>query len=156
MHQSILDYARQGKIKDVGTTMALAVFGRTSIQIANLGDSRIYCLTGNHLERLSRDHVLEASGRMKPPLVQYLGMDDSEYQMTPHVRKLSYQDNMQLFLCSDGVTDMMSEQEIEEVLHNENSISEKVEKLKKVILQRGARDNTTMILAEMLRSSLFG
>ena len=149
MNQDILDFARQRGICDMGSTAAMAVFGRNSVWTANLGDSSIYSMTGGRMNKISRDHVMAIPGMVKAPLTQYLGMREEEGIPEAFLRKCSYEIGMQFLLCTDGVTDMLSEREISAILEKQMSLTEKVRELKQIILKKGAFDNTSVVLAQV-------
>lgn len=146
--QKICKYAARNRIGTMGTTAALMLFGRKHIAAANLGDSSIYKVSGGRLTKISRDHVLSGVGLGKPPLTQFLGQGISETAITPHVTIEDYEEKAQYLLCTDGVTDLLTEYMIEKILKKECSLSEKVEWMKRGILNRGAADNATMILIQ--------
>lgn len=58
-------------------------------------------------------------------------------------------DRDRYLLCSDGVTDMLSDREIEEIMKLEDSIRDIAHALLTRVLDKGARDNTTIILCEV-------
>ena len=59
-------------------------------------------------------------------------------------------------MCSDGVTDMLSDGEIADILSRKNSLRETVELLLDRALQKGGRDNVTIILCEVQKQELKG
>ena len=149
MNQAVCGYGRENRISAMGTTMAMIAFGKKEVHICNLGDSRIYQLSGEHFSQISSDHVLKSYRFGKAPLTQFLGVEEAEMKLEPAVETFSYENGDRYLLCSDGVTDMLSDREIEEILRENISVEDTVEKLKKQVLEKGARDNTTIILCEV-------
>ena len=70
-------------------------------------------------------------------------------KLEPAIAAVPYQDRDRYLLCSDGVTDMLSDREIEEIMKLEDSIRDIAHALLTRVLDKGARDNTTIILCEV-------
>ena len=69
--------------------------------------------------------------------------------LEPSIVEIGYQTGSSYLICSDGVTDMLSDEEIQEILSKTGTAEEKVEELLEMALSRGGRDNVTMILAQI-------
>nr|WP_294668957.1 protein phosphatase 2C domain-containing protein [uncultured Blautia sp.] len=149
MNQAVCGYSRKNRISTMGTTLAMVTFGRQQVHICNLGDSRIYQLTERGFSQISRDHVLKNYMFGKPPLTQFLGVEEAEMKLEPAVETFSYENGDRYLICSDGVTDMLSDSEIEEIVRLDISVEDAVRILKESVLEKGARDNTTIILCEV-------
>lgn len=149
MNHEICRYGAENRIRSIGTTMAAAVFGTKQIHIWNLGDSRIYELRGGKLRQISTDHVSGNSMFGKAPLTQYLGVEEESMALEPSAVAVDYENGNRYLLCSDGVTDMLSDGEIADVLMREASVKETVEVLLERALKNGGRDNVTIVLCEI-------
>lgn len=139
--------------KHMGTTMAAITFFKDKIDICNLGDSRIYQVKNKSLLQISKDHTdlelhkkLKASLNQKPKLTEHLGIDEKEMELSPHIREFDYQDGDRFIICSDGLTDMLSNQEILEILLKEKKDFDIVETLMNKALEKGGKDNITIML----------
>jgi protein phosphatase len=82
-------------------------------------------------------------------LTQYLGMDPSEFEFCPSHTELPADSGTTFLLCSDGLTDMVSEERILEVLDSGSTPSESVHILKDEALSNGGRDNITIIVVSL-------
>lgn len=149
MNQQVVLYGEENRIHSMGTTAAMTVFSRKGIYVGNLGDSRIYHSNGNKLRQVSVDHVIGRSMFGKAPLTQYLGMMEKDFLLEPCISRMEYIPGSRYLLCSDGMTDMLSDGEIADILTREISVSETVEVLLERVLQKGARDNITIVLCEI-------
>ena len=69
--------------------------------------------------------------------------------LEPSGLEIGYQDGSSYLICSDGVTDMLSDEEIQAVLTKNSTAEEKVEELLGAALEKGGRDNVTMVLAQI-------
>ena len=136
----------------MGTTVATIYFYMNNAYICNVGDSRIYVVTNGILTKLSEDHVMEADlskENSKPPLTQNLGIPEEEMKIEPYITKYKCNSGDKFLICSDGLTDMVSEQEILSILNKEKTTKQLVEELLEKALENGGKDNTTIIVCEV-------
>lgn len=165
--QSIIDHNQEvhyesiseAGIKGMGATLVLCLIQEGRAYTANMGDSRLYRLRDNRLKRMTRDHTVVAelveAGLITPEAVfthetrgqitQYLGMPD---EARPHVRSFELKPFDRLLLCSDGLTDMLSEERIKDIVSLDNNLEGAAETLVQEANDAGGHDNTTVILVE--------
>lgn len=149
MNDAVCRYSRENRINSMGTTMALLSFSEKAIYACNLGDSRIYRHFQGKLQQISTDHVIGGKMLGKAPLTQYLGFQEENMTLEPSIVEIGYQAGSSYLLCSDGVTDMLSDDEIQSVLNGTGTAEEKVSELLEQALSKGGRDNVTMVLAQI-------
>lgn len=145
----ICRFADQNGIQAMGTTAALLAFSQKGITLCNIGDSRIFRFTDSGLEQLSVDHVAAAAYGCKPPLSQNLGIPPTEMLIDPYLADLPYEEGDVYLICSDGLTDMLSPDEITEILKNAD-FDEAAGRLLEGALENGGRDNITAILCKIV------
>lgn len=151
MNRRICEFAAGNGLSSCGTTAAmLLVDGKKAIG-CNLGDSRIYYLRNGFLTQLSEDHVYPVYASGKPPLLQYLGIPESEMSIEPSLFSKEIRTGDMILICSDGLTDMVDEDRILRVLMPAGSLEDKAEALLDAALSAGGRDNITIILVEINR-----
>ena len=150
MNQAICDYGRSNKINSMGTTAALLAFAEDAVYSCNLGDSRIYKSDREKFYQISQDHVLGRSLFGKAPLTQYLGMEEENLQLEPSISRHEIKIGDRFLLCSDGITDMLSDGEIADILSRDIPVVKTVEILVDRALKKGGRDNITVVLCEIL------
>lgn len=149
MNQAVCSYGREQRIFAMGTTAAMIAFGKKKTAICNLGDSRIYKLSGEKFSQISNDHVLKSYMFGKAPLTQFLGVEETEMELEPAIETFPYVEGERYLLCSDGVTDMLTDSEIEEIMKMDMPVEDNVRLLRDKVLEKGARDNTTIIMCEV-------
>ena len=149
MNQVVCSYGTDNHIQSMGSTMAMVLFTPESMFACNLGDSRIYLWGENKLRQISTDHVLGRSMVGKAPLTQYLGLPEDLQMLEPSVAEIEHKEGYKYLLCSDGVTDMLSDREIEVILSGNLGLSEMVDTLLQTALDKGGRDNVTIVLCEV-------
>jgi serine/threonine protein phosphatase PrpC len=141
----------------MGTTLTAAYVDERQLVVVHVGDSRLYRLRQNHLERLTRDHSLVEElvrqGRLTPEeaaehpqrsiITRALG-PESEVAVDSEVLRV---ENHDLFMvCSDGLTAMLSEDRIEDLLNVDAPLQERVDALIDAANEAGGRDNITVLL----------
>ena len=151
MNQAICDYGRTNKINSMGTTAALLAFAEDAVYSCNLGDSRIYKSDREKFYQISQDHVLGRSLFGKAPLTQYLGMEEENLQLEPSISRQEIKIGDRFLLCSDGITDMLSDGEIADILSRDIPVAKTVEILVDRALKKGGRDNITVVLCEIMQ-----
>lgn len=151
MNHAICEAARSG-FQKMGSTAVMICFFQETATVCNVGDSRAYYLHENELVQLSEDHTdagfmaeRKISGR-KPRLRQYLGIAPEEMLIEPYLKTIRWCEEDQYLLCSDGLTDMLSENEIADILREKRPAVQCVSRLMEAALLRGGKDNITVIL----------
>ncbi len=147
----------QGSYKGMGSTAAVAYFHNGTLVTANVGDSRIYLVRQDSMEQLTEDHTLLAEHMKKNPkwdpntasipmkhiLVRAVGIHESVeadvYEMQPLPGDL-------ILMCSDGLTDMLSDEEIHEAVLQGGELGEICNRLIDMANERGGLDNVTTVL----------
>ncbi len=143
----------------MGTTLCSLCFCGPTAVVAHIGDSRLYRLRGKHLEQLTEDHSLVselvALGAMpkseaetfpyKHILTRAVG---THSKVEPTVHTLAVEPFDLYLLCSDGLTNYISHEQIEEVLLSPASLAKMAESLVSLALEQGGGDNITLILIQ--------
>ena len=114
MNQAVLNAGGDFKTKQIGATVAGLMLSEDCVYVFNLGDSRAYRLRDNTLCQLSSDHLetLYMARSRKAPLSQYLGIEENECIIEPYFRKHEIKHGDYFLLCSDGLSDMLSADEL--------------------------------------------
>jgi serine/threonine protein phosphatase PrpC len=147
------DEARRG----MGTTLTVALVGDQEVALAHVGDSRAYLLRDDRLEQLTRDHSLvaelERTGQLTPEAAEHhpqksiitraLG-PEPDVQVDTHTHAARPGDVF--LLCSDGLTTMLSVDEVNASLRSSGSLDEAAEALVRAANQSGGKDNITVVL----------
>lgn len=149
MNRAVCEFSLKNRIRTMGTTAVMLAMGENSLFSCNLGDSRLYQAKDGRFHQISTDHVLKGGPFGKAPLTQYVGIPEEHMGLEPSICQLECLPGVRYFLCSDGMTDMLSDGEIADILTREIPIKEAVEALLDRALKKGGRDNITMILCEI-------
>ncbi len=152
INAAVLSKQKELKTNSMGTTMAALYFSYNYVYVCNLGDSRAYRLRAGEFLQLSEDHVAkkDVPSAGKAPLTQNLGIDPDEFVIEPYIAKGELRHGDQYLLCSDGLTDMLSNLEIDSIMNSTISAEDCAEKLVKTALVKGGRDNVTVIICRIV------
>lgn len=148
MNRSVCERQQELHTSRMGTTAAILLFVPDEVYACNLGDSRIYRLRDNEFSQVSVDDVEKQPPevRHKPYLTQHLGIPEEDLTLEPHILKCELKKGDIFLICSDGLTDMMTNMDICETLRQHISVKRMVKHLINGALRNGGRDNTTVIV----------
>ncbi|HPH14527.1 MAG TPA: Stp1/IreP family PP2C-type Ser/Thr phosphatase [Burkholderiaceae bacterium] len=144
----------------MGTTLVVGVFQGMTLLLGHIGDSRCYRLRSRQFTQITKDHSLlqeqidsglitleqAATAPNKNLVTRALGVEDAvmlelnEYQVQPGDLYL---------MCSDGLTDMVDDAEISNILEGSSSMEQKADRLVSVANEHGGRDNITVLLVQV-------
>lgn len=151
--------AREEPDRAMGTTLTATYSFGDDLFIFHIGDSRAYQYRDGMLKRLTRDHTLaqeladiggisedEVSRHyLKHILTRAIGRHGEKLEVEIDHLKLKNDD--MILLCTDGLTDIVRDPEIAKILRTQASAQEKCQQLADFALDRGAKDNVTVLLA---------
>lgn len=153
------------KYHNMGTTIVAVLLEGTAGVIAHIGDSRIYKMSSQSIEQLTEDHSLVnellKSGQItdeeaehhprKNVLTRALGTDPD---VTVEVGTITVEPGETLVLCSDGLSNRVSEEQMSAtVFSSDYSLEAKADILLQMALQAGGEDNITVVLLEQTEAS---
>jgi serine/threonine protein phosphatase PrpC len=151
---------RKKELKGMGTTICCLFFHENSLIFAHVGDSRIYRFRDNKLEQMTEDHSLlnelVERGKInnqqaewfvyKNVITRAIGVD---VQVEPEVSSTSVLPGDVFFMCSDGLSDYVSKENIEITLKESNSIDQASDLLVKKAKEAGGFDNITILMTKV-------
>lgn len=153
---SILDEATQG----MGTTLIITVLKNRKLYIGHVGDSRVYIIREDSIEKVTWDHSFieelvkngsitrdEAVNHPKRNLITRavgyeLGLQVDTYE-------IDLKDNDIILLCTDGLTNMLTEEEILDIIKNNEEPQDACDTLIQKANNNGGEDNTTVIVGKI-------
>jgi len=166
----------------MGSTVACALVIDTALYIATLGDSRLYLLRDNVIQQLNIDHTwvqealevgvinseearshprrhlirsyLGSSDPIHPDLRLYMNSEENQEQAKAN-QGLPLVPGDQVLICTDGLTDLVTDEEILEILIGEKSKDDQLQKLVDLANARGGHDNITAVVLQAPGEELF-
>ena len=141
----------------MGTTLTAAYLDDAGLAIAHVGDSRAYMFRDGSLNRLTRDHSLVEELKQRGKLTEEQAAEHPQRSII--TRALGPEPSVEvdtwsypvragdvLLLCSDGLTSMLSEQQVAEILQASATLEQAADELINEANEAGGRDNITVVL----------
>ena len=160
-NRAVTDEAKNNSALDgMGTTLSIVLFHQHQGYLAHIGDSRIYRFHNSKLEQLSDDHSLVGeqlrqgvltleqakTSTLGNILLQAIGMTP---QLDICQKSFPLTSGDQFLLCSDGLTDMVSDTKIEELLKQPDTLKTRCNSLIEAAIAAGGKDNITVVLLQL-------
>ena len=147
-------------LNGMGTTMVIATCMGKYLEVANVGDSRLYVIN-ERIEQITQDHSLveemvrmggidRASARNHPDkniITRAIGARD---YVEADFYNLELKTGDMVLLCSDGLTNMVDDETIHHILRGDGRLKDRVEELVRTANQNGGKDNISAIVIEPL------
>ena len=146
------------QMRGMGTTIVAAVIQGRTLLVANVGDSRLY-IVGDEITQVTQDHSLVQEmvrlGQMDPQsaknhpdkniITRAVGVSE---KVKIDIFERQLRAGGYIILCSDGLTNMVEDSVILQILHGAGSLSDKAERLIELANKNGGKDNITVIIIE--------
>lgn len=160
-NRNIINAPLSGKGREgMGTTCTAAILDGTHLAIAQVGDSRAYLLHNGRLSQITRDHSLVANmveaGQLTPDearihpnrsvITRALGNDPAT---TPDLYEINVEEGDRLLLCTDGLSTMLEDDEIQAVMNRLPDPQQCASMLVSGALVAGGLDNVTVIIVNI-------
>jgi protein phosphatase len=157
-HEAVLAHSRSDdSLNDMGTTVVAVILSNGRITVGHVGDSRAYEIHEGRIKKLTHDHsfiadwirdelINHAEARThdaRHGLTMALGVDDD---VEPEIKSFPWLATSCILLCSDGLTDMMDDEEILSVVENASSLKAACQELVATANEKGGQDNITVVL----------
>jgi PPM family protein phosphatase len=147
------------ELQGMGTTLTLAYAVGSQLFVSHVGDSRAYLFRGGRLKQLTHDHTMvadmvrrgelppEQAGqhRLRHVITNVVGGRERGVRAEAHMLDLQADDA--LLLCSDGLTEMVTGEDITRVMAGESDPERASRQLIDLANERGGHDNITVIVA---------
>ena len=143
----------------MGTTVVAACLKQEELIAANVGDSRLYVVHDDSIEQVTEDHSLVQE------MVKYGGINREEARVHPNkniiTRAVGLEEDLQVdcfrrtlrrgervLLCSDGLTDMLEDEQIRRIIDKNRDVRSAAQALVKAANDNGGRDNIAVIVID--------
>lgn len=147
------------ELEGMGTTVVAASCDGALLHVANVGDSRLYLVGEKKIRQITRDHswveeMIRRGGldreeaRNHPDkniITRAVGAEDS---VKPDFFTVNLEEGDMVLMCTDGLTNMLEDEEILNILEASRDIVEMAEELVRAANEKGGRDNISVILID--------
>lgn len=144
-------------LQGMGTTQVMLVTNNNKAYLGSIGDSRIYLIKSGEIKQVTKDHsvvqdlidqglITSEEAKVHPyknVITKCLGMQ-AEIEIDTREIELSKDDR--LLLCSDGLTGLVDDDEIKNIVLSESDLNLSVKKLIDLANERGGHDNITVVI----------
>ena len=149
-----------GQVEKAGSTLTMAVLIGQDLYVAHVGDSRAYIHAKGHLKQLTQDHSLKAkmietgqitaeeARRFQIPNIIYNAVGQEVDPELSRYRRTMLPENT-LLLCSDGLWEMVTDEEMVAIIDAAATPNEAARKLIQTANEHGGNDNITAILVQL-------
>lgn len=164
-HTAIVKHPKSGGAKSMGTTGVLVRVQGSQAEVAWVGDSRAYLFDGDRLYPLTKDHTpvqeMVDAGRLtvdqarthkaRNQINQALGIPSRTYPVKPGYQKAYFDVGSVILLCSDGLTEHLSDQRIfQQLSAGTRNLEAVAQRLIDEALDEGGTDNISVVLVKRL------
>ncbi|WP_157987512.1 Stp1/IreP family PP2C-type Ser/Thr phosphatase [Jiangella endophytica] len=151
----------------MGTTSTALLWNGAQLALGHIGDSRAYLLRNGSLTQITRDHTFVQSlvddGRITPEDARehparsvVTKVLQGQSPIRPDYSIIDVQAGDRLLICSDGLSDVVTDQEIETTLGRAHTIDDAADQLIAMALDSGAPDNITVVIGELVEADAAG
>lgn len=151
------------EMEGMGTTVVISVCTFEFVTIAHVGDSRCYLLNDSALEQITEDHSLvnelirtgqisQTDAEQHPRKNVLLRAVGTEESVHVDIETIGWDQDNSLLLCSDGLTNKLTDAELEEYLRSTDSLEEVSQTFIHVANERGGEDNITLAIIQNMLS----
>ncbi|GIW21720.1 MAG: protein-serine/threonine phosphatase [Candidatus Sericytochromatia bacterium] len=144
-------------LQGMGTTQVMSIIYNNKAYLGSIGDSRIYKITSSSIEQLTRDHsvvqdlmdqglITSEEAKVHPyknVITKCLGM---QAEIEIDTKEINLEKDDKLLLCTDGLTGLVTDEEIKNIVNSNNDLNNVVKKLVNLANERGGHDNITVVI----------
>lgn len=157
-NEKVFNYSCQHKeARGMGATVVVAVVKGNNVVIGNIGDSRAYIADKEKITQITDDHsyvnellksgmITAEEARIHPKKNEILKAVGIGRDVFPDIFETTLKKGEMLLLCTDGLTNMLEDNEIFEILSGDESVDTILKKLIDTANERGGTDNITAVL----------
>ena len=151
--------AESPELDGMGTTVVVASCADRCLFVANVGDSRLYVVNRSGIRQITRDHswveemvrrggIGREEARNHPDkniITRAIGATED---VNADIFEVEIQQDEQILMCTDGLTNMVEDEEVLAIVRGREDLVERVEKLVERANENGGKDNITVIMIE--------
>lgn len=157
-NREIFNHASQNEaMRGMGTTVEACVLSGNEITVAHVGDSRVYIVSEREMRKITKDHsvvgmmldlgtITEEEAKNHPQRNYITRAVGTAYGVEVDMIKESLAEDEYVLMCSDGLTNMVDEKEIQETIISAPNLSDAADALVAKAKENGGKDNITLVI----------
>ena len=152
-NSSLMELAEKDPhLRGTGTTFVAATIAQGRMSVANIGDSRLY-IVNQSIVQVTRDHSLvqemvQDQARVHPDKNIITRAVGAVRNIEIDFFEVNLKQKDRILLCSDGLTNMLEDQEIRSIMCSQRDIVESVQRLVAAANMKGGKDNISVIIVD--------
>ena len=150
LHEEVLREKSARGTDRMGVSMGALFFSQNYVYMCSVGDVRTYRLRGGEFLQLSKAHGVKEEGGKPGIPARYLGMDTAGEPLKPYIAKGELRGGDKYLICSDGLTSMLTNLEIDDVLLRFTDLGICAKELADKALSKGGQKNVTVIVIDVM------
>ena len=158
--------AEEETMRGMGTTIVAATLTGRKLCVANVGDSRLY-LVNNGIKQVTRDHSLveemvrigemdKEAARSHPDKNIITRAVGAAKEIEVDFFEIDIGESDEILMCSDGLTNMVEDEDIRRIIKGQRDTAEKAEKLIEAANRNGGKDNITVVVIDPFSDEVNG
>ncbi|MBE5905404.1 MAG: Stp1/IreP family PP2C-type Ser/Thr phosphatase [Lachnospiraceae bacterium] len=158
-NEEVMKEAKEKNLEGMGTTLVAATINDNCLVAANVGDSRLYVVSPGEIRQITVDHSwvekMVRLGELEPDearthekknvITRAIGMME---ELKVDVFEVPIAEEERILMCSDGLTNMIEDEQIRIIINSQRDVIERTEKLVETANQNGGKDNITVVVIE--------
>ncbi len=144
--------SRPGPRMGMASTVVAAVILDRTLIVMNVGDSRAYVLRHGRLHKITQDHCVPVGKDPAKPVRALTQSIGAKKHVTPYVNTMLIQEKDLILLCSDGLTDMLADEEIRVIVSRHETPAELATALVDSANRNGGQDNITVAVSSVVKT----
>ncbi|EQA63256.1 PP2C family protein-serine/threonine phosphatase [Leptospira alexanderi] len=153
INHEINDHAKATGKLGMGATLVGILFGKRKVLVFNMGDSRAYHFSSKGIHKITVDHsfagTIKGNQISRSYITSCIGGGTTDLQMDLFDITSSLNTGDRILLCTDGLTDVIKIDDLEEILKNSSNVKEACYHLLEEANLRMTKDNTSIIVIEV-------
>ncbi len=152
--------AEQSELNGMGTTIDVCVIKDGMLHVAHVGDSRVYLIDEDTIEKVTKDHsvvgmmidsgtLTEEEAKVHPQRHFITRAVGTTMTVDVDIERREIHSSQKILMCTDGLTNMVSKDEIHRIVKDNESVSDAVRELVSRAKENGGDDNITVILLKV-------
>lgn len=158
-NSAVFEEASEKNLQGMGTTIVMASIDKDVLSISNVGDSRLYVVSPRAIKQVTKDHSLveemirmgeleRSKARLHPEKNVITRAVGAAEDCKADFFKVRLEEEESFLMCSDGLSNMLDDEQIRNIMNSQRDVIEKTQKLVEAANESGGKDNITVVVVE--------